>query len=213
MVRVTLDPFAPPPPLPRSDRQGPAGPWQEYAPQPGSRTAPARWRKDVPRALAVVVTSVLLGAPAGLLWSAVAPRLRVTVTDQGIDAPDLEGSKAFIGADGSYLLVMLGVGVLCGVLAWLFARKAGPWTVLGLAVGGYLAALVAARVGLQPESQRAIQALSPGSSFRGTVDFYLGARSHGGDLHLRAPMAAVGWPVGALLAFLVPAGYRPHELD
>jgi hypothetical protein len=175
--------------------------------------APGRWRRDLPRGLAVVVASVLLGAPAGLLWAAVSPRLHVVVTDQGLDTPDLEGTKAFIGADGSYLLVMLGVGALCGVLAWLFARKAGPWTVVGLALGGYLAALVAARVGLQPGAHKAIQALAPGSSFRGTVDFYLGARNASGDLHLRAPIAAVGWPVGALVAFLVPAGYRAHELD
>lgn len=211
MVRVTLDPFAPPPPLPRADRGAPAGPWdvQTVLPEPG----PPRWREDVPRAVGVLVGSVLLGAPAGLLWSAVSPRLHVTVTDKGLETADLEGSKAFIGADGSYLLVMLGVGVLCGLLAWLFARKGGPWTVGGLTLGGVLAALVAARVGLQPGAHRALEALAPGSSFRGTVDLYLGARNSHGDLHLRAPWAAVGWPVGALVAFLVPAGYRATDLD
>lgn len=211
MVPVTLDPFAPPPPLPRTGHGLPAGPWDPYAPRP--EAGPSRWRHDVARALGVVVASVLLGAPAGLLWSAVAPRLQVTVTDKGLETADLEGSKAFIGADGSYLLVMLGVGLVCGLLAWFFARKGGPWTVAGLTVGGVLAALVAARVGLQPGAHRAIQALAPDSSFRGTVDFYLGARNAHGDLHLRAPWAALGWPVGALLAFLVPAGYRSSELD
>jgi hypothetical protein len=196
--RVTLDPFAPPPPLPRGDR---------------AAAAAGRWREDVPRALAVLVWSVLLGAPAGLLWSQVAPRLRVTVTDKGLDYPDLEGTKAFIGADGTYVLVMLGAGLLCGLVGWLAARKAGPWTVTALAVGGFLAALVAARVGLQPGSHEALAALAPGSSFRGTVKLFLGVK-HDGDLHLRAgAAAALAWPVGAMASFLAAAGYRPQDLD
>ena len=212
MGRVTLDPFAPPPALPRGADT--VGGWQELAPG-ASQGRVGRWREDVPRALVVVAVTVLLGSPAGLLWAVVAPRLRVTVGAGGeLSTPDLEASKAFIGADGSYLLVMLGAGILCGVLAWLFARQAGPWTVLALAVGGYLAALVAARVGLQPGSHTALEALRPGSSYRGSFDLFLGARNpHGTGLHLRAPLAAVGWPVGALLAFLVGGLSRPQELD
>jgi hypothetical protein len=195
--RVTLDPFAPPPPLPRAERAA----------------TPGRWRSDVPRAIAVLVGSVLLGAPAGLLWAQVAPRLRVTVTDKGLDYPDLEGTKAFIGADGSYVLVMLGAGLLCGLVGWLVARKAGPWTVAALAVGGFLAALVGARVGLQPGSHEALAALAPGSSFRGTVKLFLGVK-HDGDLQLRAGAgAALAWPVGAMASFLAAAVYRPQDLD
>jgi hypothetical protein len=184
------------------------------APQPLPPVArPSRWRQELATAAAVVVTCVLLGAPAGLLWSAVAPRLRVTVSDQGFDVPDLESSKALVGADGSYLVVMLAVGALCGVLAWVFARRAGPWTVLALVVGGVLAALVAAEVGLRPGAAHAIAATREGSGFRGQVDLYLGHLTRPDTLSLRAPWAAVGWPVGALVAFLVPAYQRPEELD
>ena len=171
-----------------------------------------RWRQDVPRALVVVLGSVLLGAPAGLLWSALAPRLTVTFGQAGPSAPDLESTKAFIGADGSYVLVMMGVGVLCGLLGWYLARRSGPWTVAALAVGGVLGALVAARVGVLPGSHEALQALRHGGAGDPPVDLYLG-RLQGDTPHLRATWAAVAWPVGALLAFLVPAAVRPDDLD
>lgn len=168
----------------------------------------------MPRALAVVVGSVLLGAPAGLLWSAVAPRLRVTFGADGPAAADLEGTKAFIGADASYLLVMLGAGVLCGALGWAFARRSGPWTVAGLAVGGLLAALVAARVGVVPGSHDALEALRQGRMGHPPVDLYLGRLEPKAEVpHLRAWWASLAWPVGALIAFLVGALRRPEELD
>ncbi len=158
-----------------------------------------------------VVASVLLGAPAGLLWSLVAPRLTVGVSDKGVSVSNLESTKAFVGADGTYLVVMLAVGFLCGALAWRFARRSGPWTVLGLAAGGVLAALIAASVGLRPGAHHAIEALRQGSTFRGTVDLYLGKRT-GNNLSLRAPWAAVAWPVGALGAFLIGALRRPEQV-
>lgn len=160
----------------------------------------------------VVIGCVLLGAPAGLLWAHLAPRLTVTVTADGIQADDVESTKAFIGADGSYLVVMLVLGVLCGVLAWWLARRSGPVTVLALAVGGSLAALIAASVGLRPGATHAIQALTQGSPFRGQIPLYLGIRE-GHTLSLRAPWAFVGWPAGACLAFLVAALRRPEQLD
>jgi len=171
-----------------------------------------RWRLDLPRALAVVVGCVLLGAPAGLLWSAVAPRLTVTFEKDGPNAPDLESTKAFIGADGSYLLVMLGIGVLCGGVAWWLARRSGPWTVAALTVGGVLGALVAARVGVLPGSHSVVEALRNGGAGHPPIDLYLG-RLKGDVPHLRATWAAVAWPVGALLAFLVPSALKPEDLD
>jgi hypothetical protein len=177
---------------------------------------PSRWRYDLPRALALVAGVVLLGAPAGLLWSKVAPHVTVMFGDRGAEAPDLESTKAFIGADGSYVVVMLCFGLLTGAIAWWLARRSGPWTVVALALGGTLAALVAARVGVVPGSHEAIEALTKGTV--GTrVDLYLGgplpAELHGDLPHLRAPWAALAWPVGAMLSFLFAAAFRPHELD
>lgn len=158
--------------------------------------------------------SVLLGAPAGLLWSLVAPRLQVTFGTDGPSAADLEGTKAFVGADVSYLLVVLGVGVLCGVLGWVLARRSGPWTVAALAVGGVLAALVAARVGVVPGSHDAVEALRQGRVGHPPIDLYLGRLEPKAKVpHLRASFAALAWPVGALGAFLVAALRHPEELD
>lgn len=175
-------------------------------------TPPTAWRTDLVTALTVTAGSVLLGAPAGLLWSAIAPRIRVSFKADGPAAQDLESTKAFIGADGSYLLVMLAAGLLCGALGWWFARRTGPWTVVALAAGGLLAALVAARVGVVPGSHEAIVALRQAKPGHPPVDLYLG-RLKGDMPHLRAGWAAVAWPVGALLAFLVGALRRPEDLD
>lgn len=162
--------------------------------------------------MGIVIISILLGAPAGLLWSRLAPHLKVTVTAAGVSADNLESTKAFIGADGSYLLVMLGMGLLCGGLAWLFARRSGPFTVVALVVGGSLAALIAARIGLRPGMHTSFAALKEGTSFRGTTELFLGQRQGSGTA-LRAPWAAVFWPVGALLVFVVGGLWKPDELD
>lgn len=161
-----------------------------------------RWQRDLRTAGLLVAVCILLGAPVGLLWSTIAPRLQVQLGPDGPAAQGLEG-KAFIGADGSFLLVVLAAGVLTGVLAWLLARRAGPWTVLGLLVGGLLAAKVAAVVGVRPGKAH-VQALLHDPMAHGSVQLFL---------KLRAPWVLVGWPVGALAAFLVPALRQPEELD
>jgi hypothetical protein len=174
----------------------------------------SRRREDCATFGAVVVAAVLLGAPAGLLWAAVSPRPTAEfVRVEGPSIKNVESTKAMVGADGSYLLVMLVMGLLCGALAWFLARRSGPWTVAALVVGGVLAALVAAAVGLRPGAAETLQALRTGQPGSPDIALYLGRLGEGGDLHLRAPWAAVAWPVGALVAFLVGALQRPEELD
>lgn len=173
-----------------------------------------RWPADALQALGVVVGMVLLGAPIGLLWSAIAPRLQFEVSDRGVEVLGPETSESFIGADGTYVLVIFGAGLVCGFLAWWLARRSGPWAVLALAVGGVLAALVAARVGLLPGKEEALAALQPGTQERGTFELFLGSRAEGtDDLHLRSAWAAVAWPVGALVAFLGCALAQADDLE
>jgi hypothetical protein len=166
------------------------------------------------RALAwVVAGAVLLGAPAGLVWSAVSPRVDVTVTALGPEVPNGDSNEAFFGADGSYFLVMLVAGLLTGVIGWWLFRRSGPITVLALVVGGVLGALVAAEVGLMPGYQDALRAVSEGSSFRGHTDLYLGRLQPDRTVGLRASWAFVAWPAGACISFLLAALRRPHDLD
>lgn len=179
--------------------------WQTVVPAPG----PSRLKEDLTRFAMIVVGIVLLGAPVGLLWAAVAPHYTVVFANGEPTYPLLESSKAFVGVDGSFAAVTVVVGVICGLLGWFFGRRSGPWTVAALAIGGVLAALIAARVGLLPGRQETFDALT---RKQGAVDLFLGARK-GDETHLRAPWVTVLWPVSALVAFLVPAFLKPEELD
>lgn len=153
--------------------------------------------------MSIVALVVLLGAPAGLLFREFAPRFTLYNTDAGTEAPNIESTKAFIGADGTYVVVIGAIGLLCGVLAWRFARAYGPWTVLGLAVGGTLAALVAAEVGLMSGPDKVVEALAHDSTYRGPVELFLGKRdTETGELSLRGAWGAIAWPMMALIAFL-----------
>lgn len=173
-----------------------------------------RWQADVTAFLVLVSTLVLLAAPAGLLWAAVAPRYTVIRKDEGLEFPNIESTKAFIGADGAYVVIVLVLGLLTGLLAWRYARQYGPATVLALAVGGLLAAWIAGRVGLMPGSHSAVAALGDSSPTRGPVDLYLGMRDQKtGHLSVRGAWGAVAWPVGALLVFLGFGLQRAEELD
>jgi hypothetical protein len=179
--------------------------WRTVLPAPG----PSRLKADAARFVGIVVAMVLLGAPVGLIWAAVAPHYTVVFEGGEPNYPLIESTKAFIGVDGSFAAVTLVAGAVCGLLGWRLARRSGPWTAVALAVGGVLAALVAARVGLLPGQQAAFDALD---RKQGSVELFLGVRS-GGHTELRAPWTAVVWPVAALVAFLVPAFIRPEELD
>jgi hypothetical protein len=173
-----------------------------------------RWQRDIAAFAVLIAGLVLLAAPAGLLWSAVAPRYTVERKDSGIEFPNIESTKAFVGADGTYVVILLVLGLLTGLLAWRFGKQYGPATVLGLAVGGLLGAWIAARVGLMPGRTAVMAALGDSSTRRGPIDLYLGVRDQKtGDLALRGAWGAVAWPVGSLVAFLSLALRRPELLD
>lgn len=188
-----------------------AGPVDVIPDRPTWRT---RLREDVLAFLSIVALTVLLGAPAGLLWSAIAPRFTVVRQDGELSLPNIESTKAFIGADGTYVVIVLALGLVCGALAWRFARRHGPATILGLTVGGLLAALVAAAVGLRPGASEAVQSLRDTTKGSGSFDLFLGARNQTtGDFSLRAAWAPVVWPVASLIAFLTPAWRAGDDLD
>lgn len=151
------------------------------------------WRDELLAGLLTVVALVLLGAPVGVLWAAVSPRVDVALRASGPGLVMPENGD-FIGADGLFLVLVLAAGTLCGVGAWLLARRTargpGPGIVLGLAVGGLLAAWVASRTGAQIGREEFLAALED-TGRRGTVQ---------ASIKLRVVEALVGWPVGALAA-------------
>ncbi|MDQ1689457.1 MAG: hypothetical protein QOK42_2432 [Frankiaceae bacterium] len=154
---------------------------------------------DAWAALVTTAVLVLLGAPVGLLWGALAPRVAVVKVAQGIDL-QMPETKAFVAADGSFLVIALLVGVACGVAAALIGRRHAPGVAIGLAVGGVLAALIAMKVGhrLGYESYAQLRDVAK-----------VGTRGSA-YLQLRAKGVLLAWPAAASLALLtVTAGRRP----
>ena len=146
--------------------------------------------EEVRTGLVAAVVTVLVAAPVGLLWAALAPRVDVVVSGDRVDLADSD-SAAFIAGDGFFLLAVVLAGVVGGLLAWRLARHPGPGVVLGLTLGGLAAAYVAMQVGEQVGSD-AVQAAVDGGR-QGALEL---------NLRLRAREALVGWPVGALVAYV-----------
>jgi hypothetical protein len=112
------------------------------------------------------------------------------------------GTEVFVAADGWFLAVCLVAGLLTGIVGWLAGRRSGPVTVAALTVGGLLAALVAAKVGMrlgQDQLRTAAQA--------GTLGRY------GANVALQAKVIILVWPIAGLGAFLALMLSRVEEID
>ena len=145
--------------------------------------------------------TVLLGAPVGLLWTALAPHSHVSVEAGGAFITDAE-TEVFIAGDGWFLIITLLVGVLTGALAWLVVRRSGPFVVVGLFVGGLAAAYVASKVGVRV-----------GQDMLETVVHSGRLGTYRSNVALQAIAAIVAWPLGAVAAFALLVATRVDELD
>ncbi len=120
-------------------------------------TAPVRplvELRDLRAGLLTTVVLALVGAPLGLLWSALAPRAAVTTTDTGALILASVEDKAFVGADLLLFALVLGLGVLAGVVGFGLGRRRGPGVVIGLVLGCYLAGTVAVTVGALADARQ-----------------------------------------------------------
>lgn len=141
-------PAASAPSRPEPQPQYPAQTWPP--PYPGYPATPAARRRPG-RALltgaAVVLALVVLGAPLGLLWTALAPAVPVIKVDGGVQ-PVQPQPEELIAADGWFSLLGLGFGVLAAIVVWLVVRRyRGPIGLIAVGLGGLGAAVVAWRVG------------------------------------------------------------------
>jgi hypothetical protein len=100
--------------------------------------------------VAVIAGTALLGAAAGLIWAAVAPRaLAVVVGPGSADVVNPE-TNAFIAAEGWFTLLSLIGGIISGLLGyWLAVRRRGALAMAGVLAGGVAAALLAKWIGQQ----------------------------------------------------------------
>ncbi len=119
------------------------------APTPADRACETGQVSRLPRAelraagLLVGVLAVV-GAPAGWVWQAWAPRTVGLVTSGGL-IPDEK--ESFMAGDGRFLLITGAIGVVAALLAWTRRSVRGPVVPVGLLVGGLAGAALTDLVG------------------------------------------------------------------
>lgn len=163
---------------------------EEGAPPADHATLPVR--EEARDALVVTLAGIVLGVALGLLWLWLAPRIPLYTDGKAVYLKHPEGEEA-VGADGTFVLLALAVGVLLGAAVYWARRRGGVGLVVGLAVGGVLGSLLAWRLGvwLGPTSDLVAHARVAG---KGTV--------FDGPLELRAKGALLAFPFAALLVHL-----------
>jgi hypothetical protein len=144
--------------------------------------------------IGVLTTLVIavLGIPAGLLWTVVAPRTTYVVASAGQAVVGDPETQTLIAADGWFAVLGAAAGLLCGVVAYVLAgrlRELGLLAALG--VGGTGASLIAWLIGFligRSAFQHKIQTARAGTAAKGTLD-------------LHAAGVVIVWPLIALIVF------------
>ncbi|SOE02751.1 DUF2567 domain-containing protein [Blastococcus haudaquaticus] len=174
----------------------------------GRRTVPtasAYWRgwpevrADLRSSAGIVLGLALAGIPAGLLWFWLAPRADFEVTEAGPVPVGRPSEELLVADDAVFAFVVLGVGLLAGAAAWFLRRRRGVATVLALAVGACLTAVVAWQLG---------ELLGPGPTEQELAD--VGSRVTT-SLTLGSWAAMALAPFGALLSYVAAVLYAPHD--
>lgn len=159
-------------------------------------------RAEAAAGAAVALAATLLGAPLGLLWAALAPHAVVVVRSGRPDLADPLG-RAFVGADLWFVALALIAGVAVGLMALPLLRRYGPGPVLGLAIGGLVAAEIARRTGHLVGLDDARALVRSGQDGRTDV-----------SVRLRSWQGLLAWPVGSLSTCLVALlARRPVPAD
>jgi hypothetical protein len=160
---------------------------------------PIAWPGDGIEFALTTIVVVLTGPLIGLLWAAVGPQLSLVNALSG-SGP---AYNAEVGADFYFLLLTGGAGLLGAAVA-VALRRDGPGVLLGLVVGGFLAALVANRVAYlvhHGDTLATLRHLGVSLSVlqRFGVDPFF---------KVRAEAVLVAWPMAALLLFVLALAVR-----
>jgi hypothetical protein len=180
-----------------------AGPVDPDGPVPAAGPTPvpaahARWRgwpeirADLRSSAGIVLLLAAVGLLAGLLWWWLAPRADFRITDGGPVAIGDPSEELFVADDSVLALILIAMGLLAGAAAWFRRRRRGVATVLALAVGASLMAVVAWQLG---------ELLGAGPTHAQLADVGTVVTTR---LALGSPPALALAPFAALLAYLVP---------
>ncbi|WP_316669098.1 hypothetical protein [uncultured Propionibacterium sp.] len=145
---------------------------------------------------------VVLGLLAGFVWNLVTPLQSVTVASDGTATMTNTAAVQNFSPDAAFVMIGLVLGLILGILAWQWFRRAGWPVVLIAVIGASLCALVAvcsaAVVGPSGFDTRLANA-APGE----TVAF---------DLALTSPTTWVVWPFAAVIPVLIYSALT-HDTD
>jgi Protein of unknown function (DUF2567) len=107
----------------------------------GAREPTEPWleRDDLRLAAVTIAALAVVGALAGLLWSAWSrTATRGLVYTKTAIIPDQ--TEGFISTDGRFVVITAAIGIIAGLIAWRLRTRRGPVTVAGLAVGAVVGA-------------------------------------------------------------------------
>lgn len=165
-------------------------------------------KAELREAAVVTVVVAVAGVLLGVLWWWLAPRVPLVgdVVDGGwaVYFKDTEGEQA-VGVDGTFTLLALAFGAVSAVGVFLWRRRGGVPLVVALALGGFLASLLAWRVGvwLGPSQDVIAHAKDVGKG----VTF-------SAPLELDAKGAWLVWSIAALVVHLgLTALFGPRDPD
>jgi hypothetical protein len=161
--------------------------------RPVARAVLAEVRRDLRGAAVWALGLALAGIPAGLLWVWLAPRARFEVVEGGAVPVGNPSAELLVADDSVLVLVLAGLGLLAGGIAWAMRRRRGVAILVGTAVGTALAAVLAWQLG---------ELLAPGPSAAELGD--VGTRVTTGLSLSSLPALAVA-PFAALLVYVVAA--------
>jgi hypothetical protein len=127
-------------------------------------------------ALATVWWLVVAGVAGGLVWLLVAPRAKIRIDSDGSGYYVDPSPREYIHADLVYTVVVVVVGVAAALLVRRFARAYPVPAVVGLGVGGLLAAITVWQLGkvFAPLDRAAAARAKPGAIILDKLD--LGAK-------------------------------------
>ena len=155
---------------------------------------------DLWTAILGTVFVIPLGVLAGFVWLWLAPRAMVSADGKGGAQLLNPETKAFAGADVTFLFITVVAGLLCGIVAALLARHRGVAVSVALAAGGTIAAVLAAWIG---------RAMSGGPAAHWA--HHVSAGHHRFFIELTTRQYLVVWPLAAVLVTFVAALATPDR--
>jgi len=173
-----------------------SGPYATPPASPSSASTDSRRlieRADIWTAILGTVAVVPLGVPAALLWVWLAPRALMIKAPDGV-FPVVPETRAFVGADMTFLFIALGAGLLCAAVGAILARHRGVAVAVAMTIGGFGASWIAAWLG---------RWISGGPSGRWSHHASVG--THHSFIALQTQPFVVAWPLIAVLATFVVA--------